>query len=200
MEIQILNWLYSTSPTHRQTAQYSGKLFMLSQIMLDEWYLLQFDSHCPSCCMILCGPKMSNKATKNHFDSGKDEVVSFQFFYFLQTKIHLLVIEIVKVSQWRKITIIFEWFIVLIWKYLNFQLFCFCYSVVNVGSAFTEAQPGSSLTALCFEIVCLLLRKIVERGFQILTLMNFHEPLEIKCNFQRPSSSDSPLLHECFSN
>ena len=23
----------------------------------------------------------------------------------------------------------------------------------NVGSAFTEAQPGSSLTALCFEIV-----------------------------------------------
>ena len=99
----------------------------------------------------------------------------------------------VKVSQWRKITIIFEWFIVLMWKYLNFQLFCFCYSVVNVGSAFTEAQPGSSLTALCFEIVCSLLRKIVERGFQILTLMNFHEPLEIKCNFQRPSSSDSPL-------
>ena len=101
----------------------------------------------------------------------------------------------IKVSQWRKITIIFEWFIVLMWKYLNFQLFCFCYSVVNVGSAFTEAQPGSSLTALCFEIVCSLLRKIVERGFQILTLMNFHEPLEIKCNFQRPSSSDSPLYH-----
>ena len=23
--------------------------------------------------------------------------------------------------------------------------------------------------------------------------MNFHEPLKIKCNFQRPSSSDSPL-------
>ena len=65
--------------------------------------------------------------------------------------------------------------------------------MVNVGSAFTEAQPGSSLTALCFEIVCLLLRKIVEQGFQILTLMNFHEPLETKCNFQRPSSSDSPL-------
>ena len=99
----------------------------------------------------------------------------------------------IKVSQWRKITIIFEWFIVLMWKYLNFQLFCFCYSVVNVGSAFTEAQPGSSLTALCFEIVCLLLRKIVKRGFQILTLMNFHEPLEIKYNFQRPSSSKSPL-------
>ena len=65
--------------------------------------------------------------------------------------------------------------------------------MVNVGSAFTEAQPGSSLTALCFEIVCSLLRKIVEWGFQILTLMNFHEPLEIKCNFQRPSPSDSPL-------
>ena len=66
--------------------------------------------------------------------------------------------------------------------------------MVNVGSAFTEAQPGSSLTALCFEIVCSLLRKIVERGFQILTLINFHEPLEIKCNFQRPSSSDSSLI------
>ena len=83
-----------------------------------------------------------------------------------------------------KITIIFEQFVVLMWKYLNFQLFCFCYSVVNVESAFTEAQPGSTLTALCFEIVYSLLRKIVERGFQILTLMNFHEPLEIKYNFQ----------------
>ena len=46
----------------------------------------------------------------------------------------------------------------------------------------------------CFEIAYSLLRKIVEREFQILTLMNFHEPLEIKCNFQRPSSSDSPLI------
>ena len=79
------------------------------------------------------------------------------------------------------------------WKNLNFQLFCFCYSVVNVGSAYTEAQSGSTLTALCFEIFYSLLRNIVERGFQILTLMNFHEPLEIKCNFQQPSSSDSPL-------
>ena len=79
------------------------------------------------------------------------------------------------------------------WKNLNFQLFCFSYSVVNVGSAFTKAQSGSTLTALCFEIVYSLLRKILERGFQILILMNFHEPLEIKCNFQQPSSSDSPL-------
>ena len=78
-------------------------------------------------------------------------------------------------------------------KIFEFSFVLFCYSVVNVGSAFTEAQPGSSLTALCFEIVCSLLRKIVERGFQILTLMNFHEPLEIKCNFQQPSSSDLPL-------
>ena len=92
-----------------------------------------------------------------------------------------------------KITIIFEQFIVLMWKHLNFHLFCFCYSVVNVGSVFTEAQPGSILTALCFEITYSLLRKIVEREFQILTLMNFHEPLEIKCNFQQPSSPDSPL-------
>ena len=71
--------------------------------------------------------------------------------------------------------------------------FCFGYSVLNVGPVFTEAQPGSTLTALCFEIAYSLLRKIVEREFQILTLINFHEPLEIKCNFQLPSSSDSPL-------
>jgi hypothetical protein len=92
-----------------------------------------------------------------------------------------------------KITTIFERFILFMWKHLNFQLFCFCYSVVNMGSVFTEAQPGSTLRALCFEIAYSLLRKIVEREFQILTLMNFHEPLEIKCNFQQPSSSDSPL-------
>ena len=113
--------------------------------------------------------------------------------YYFCIMVHVPRVFLVKVSQWRKITIIFEWFIVLMWKYLNFQLFCFCYSVVNVGSAFTEAQLGSTLTVLCFESVYSLLRKIVERGFQILTLINFHEPLEIKCNFQRPSSSDSPL-------
>ena len=61
------------------------------------------------------------------------------------------------------------------------------------GVSFTEAQPGSILTALCIEIAYSLLRKIPEREFQILTLMKFHEPLEIKCNFQRPSPSDSPL-------
>ena len=65
-----------------------------------------------------------------------------------------------------------------------------------MGSAFTEAQPGSTLTALFFEIAYSLLRKIVEGEFQILTLMNFHEPLEIKCNFQRPSFSDSLSLKE----
>ena len=92
-----------------------------------------------------------------------------------------------------KITIIFERFIVLMWKHLNFHLFCFCYSAENVGSVFTEAKPGSILTALCFEIAYSILRKIVEREFQISTLMNFHEPLEIKCNFHRPSSYDSPL-------
>ena len=64
---------------------------------------------------------------------------------------------------------------------------------MNVGSAFTETQPGSTLTALCFEIVYSLLRIIVEQGFQILTLMNFPEALEIKYNFQQPSSSDLPL-------
>ena len=76
----------------------------------------------------------------------------------------------------------------------EFSVVLFFYSVVNVGSVFTEAQTESTLTALCFEIEYLLLRKIAERGFQILTLMSFHEPLKIKCNFQRPSFSDSPLL------
>ena len=123
-----------------------------------------------------------------------------------------------------KITIIFEQFIVLMWKHLNFQLCCFCYSVGYVGSVFTEAQPGSTLTALSLKFQfhygnihishqifrqvgqassdftkqayvvkylirvgrskispktsdviceCSLLRIIVEREFQILTLMNF---------------------------
>ena len=64
---------------------------------------------------------------------------------------------------------------------------------MNVGFVFTEAEPLSTLTALCFEISYSLLKKIVEREFQILALMNFHEPLKIKCNFQRPSSFDLPL-------
>ena len=37
-------------------------------------------------------------------------------------------------------------------------------------------------------------KTIVERTFQILTLMNFHELMEIKSNFQRPSSSESTFL------
>ena len=69
-----------------------------------------------------------------------------------------------------------------------------CFDVETIIK--TEVQPGSTLTAFCFEIAYSLLRKIVEREFQILTLMNFHEPLEIKCNFQPPSSSDLPLK-EC---
>ena len=44
-------------------------------------------------------------------------------------------------------------------------------------TVFTEAQPGPTLTALYFEIAYSLLRKIPEREFQILTIMNFHEPL-----------------------
>ena len=75
-----------------------------------------------------------------------------------------------------KITIIFERFIVLLWKNLNFQLFCFCFSVVYVETIYAEAQPGPTLTALYFEFAYSLLRKIAEREFQILTLMNFHEP------------------------
>ena len=77
----------------------------------------------------------------------------------------------------------------------EFSVVLFFYSVVYVRTVFTEAQPGPTLTALYFEIAYSLLRKIPEREFQILTLMNFHEPLEIKCDFQRPSSSDSPLAH-----
>ena len=33
----------------------------------------------------------------------------------------------------------------------------------------------------------------MERTFQTLTLMNFHELMEIESNFQQPSSSESPL-------
>ena len=63
-------------------------------------------------------------------------------------------------------------------------LFYCLYSVVNVESVFTEAQPGSTLTALCFEIT---------EKIQIFPHQNY-EPMEIKCNFQQPSSSDSSLL------
>ena len=86
------------------------------------------------------------------------------------------------------------WFFYTVIEIVIDYVYCL-FSVVNVGSVFTEAQPGSTLTALCFEIAYSLLRKIVKWEFQILTLMNFHEPLEIKCNFQRPSSSDLPLPH-----
>ena len=37
--------------------------------------------------------KCQIKRHKNHFDSEKEEVVSFPFFYFLQTKIYFLVLE-----------------------------------------------------------------------------------------------------------
>ena len=67
---------------------------------------------------------------------------------------------------------------------------------MNVGSVFTEALPRTTLTALCFEIAYLLLRIIAEREFQILTLMYFHEPMEIECNCQQPSSPDLPLKHQ----
>ena len=40
--------------------------------------------------------------------------------------------------------------------------FSFGYSVLNVGPVFTEAQPGSNLTALCFEIAYSQLRKILK--------------------------------------
>ena len=73
------------------------------------------------------------------------------------------------------------------------QLFLFWLLSRESGVSFTEAQPGSTLTALCFKIAYSLLRKIVEREFQVLTLMNFHEPLENKCNFQQPLFADSPL-------
>ena len=43
---------------------------------------------------------------------------------------------------------------------LLYNCFCFCYSVLNMEPVFTEAQPGSNLTALCFEIAYSLLRKM----------------------------------------
>ena len=41
------------------------------------------------------------------------------------------------------------------------QLFLFWLLSRESGVSFTEAQPGSILTALCFEIAYLLLRKIL---------------------------------------
>jgi hypothetical protein len=42
------------------------------------------------------------------------------------------------------------------------QLFWFWLLSRESGVSFTEAQPGSILTALCFEIAYLLLRKILQ--------------------------------------
>ena len=48
-----------------------------------------------------------------------------------------------------------QWSIVLSYKgwqkVVPLKVFTRFFSVVNVGSVFTEAQPGSTLTALCFE-------------------------------------------------
>ena len=53
------------------------------------------------------------------------------------------------------------------------------------GVSFTEAQPGSILTALCFEIAYSLLRKNRrELKIQMFPHQNY-EPLEIKCNIQQ---------------
>ena len=69
------------------------------------------------------------------------------------------------------------------------QLFSFWLLSRESGVSFTEAQPGSILTALCFEIAYSLLRKIRrELKIQMFPHQNY-EPLEIKCNFQRPSFS-----------
>ena len=69
------------------------------------------------------------------------------------------------------------------------QLFLFWLLSRESGVSFTEAQPGSILTALCLEIAYSLLRKIWrELKIQMFPHQN-SEPLEIKCNFQRPSSS-----------
>ena len=50
---------------------------------------------------------------------------------------------------------------------VELEVFTKFFLAVNVGPVFTEAQPGSTLTALCFEIAYSLLRKIVVREFQI---------------------------------
>ena len=85
------------------------------------------------------------------------------------------------------------------------QLFLFWLLSRKNGVRFTEAQPGSISTALCFEIAYLLLRKIFKSSKQIrreLKIQMFphqnYEPLEIKCNFQRPSSSESSLTSSGF--
>ena len=73
------------------------------------------------------------------------------------------------------------------------QLFLFWLLSGESGVSFTEAQSGSILTALCFKTAYSLLRKIRrELKIQMFPHQNY-EPLEIKCNFQQPSSSESSL-------
>jgi hypothetical protein len=60
------------------------------------------------------------------------------------------------------------------------QLFLFWLLSRESGVSFTEAQPGSILTALCLEIAYSLLRKIRrELKIQMFPHQN-SEPLEIK--------------------
>ena len=40
-------------------------------------------------------------------------------------------------------------------------------------------------------------KTIVKRAFQISILINFHEPLKMEYNIQRPSSSELPLTYGC---
>ena len=83
------------------------------------------------------------------------------------------------------------------------QLFLFWLLSRESGVSFTEAQPGSILTSLCFEISYLLLKKSCkhftpskqiqwELKIQMFQHQNY-EPLKIKFNFQQPSSYELSL-------
>ena len=53
------------------------------------------------------------------------------------------------------------------------HLFLFWLLSRESGISFTEAQPGSTLTDLCFEIAYSIMRKIVEREFQNFNINEF---------------------------
>jgi hypothetical protein len=76
------------------------------------------------------------------------------------------------------------------------QLLLFWLLSRESGVSFTEAQPGSILTALCFEIAEKHFKssKQIRRELkiQIFPHQNY-EPLKIKCNYQQPSFSQSSL-------
>ena len=106
-----------------------------------------------------------------------------------------------------KIMIIFERFVVLMWKYLNFQFppnfFWWLEVFTKILSSECEVSfywgPARvNFDSSLFWNCIFTTEKNCRAGISNFNNNEFHEPLEIKCYFQWPSSSDSPLhLDQC---